>query len=278
MSRLWMFLLGLLVGGAGVAFLYHSGTLPLGATHAPVVVDARPAQGEMPKDDPSLIDAVAWPPPAQDKLGGAAAVVSPTPPAPGSDGLASTGTVELASTSSVSSAMPASMAGAAGTVPAGEPGGVSAALPPPPSQALLLPVAGVLAGQLTDTYTQSRGTGRVHEAIDIMAARGTPVYAVEDGRVVKLFLSQPGGITLYQFDPSERLAYYYAHLDGYAPGIVEGKLLKRGDLIGYVGSTGNASPDAPHLHFAIFALGPEKKWWQGTAINPYPLLSGKPAQ
>jgi murein DD-endopeptidase MepM/ murein hydrolase activator NlpD len=275
MSRLWTFLLGLLVGGAGVAFLYHSGTLPLGATRTPVVVDARPAQGEMPKDDPSLIDAVAWPPPAQGKPGGAAVIA---PPAPGADGLGTAGTVALASVASVAQAMPASMAGAEGTVPAGEPGGVSAALPPPPSQALLLPVAGVQAGQLTDTYTQSRGTSRVHEAIDIMAARGTPVYAVEDGRVVKLFLSQPGGITLYQFDPSERLAYYYAHLDGYAPGIVEGKQVKRGELIGYVGSTGNASPDAPHLHFAIFALGPEKKWWQGTAINPYPLLSGKPAQ
>ena len=172
-------------------------------------------------------------------------------------------------------AMPATV-GNANPALVGEPGGVSAALPPPPSQGLLVPVAGIQPAQLSDTYTQSRGGGRVHEAIDIMAPRGTPVYAVEDGRIAKLFLSQPGGITLYQFDPSERLAYYYAHLDGYAPGIAEGRTVKRGELLGYVGSTGNANPDGPHLHFAVFALGPDKKWWQGSPINPYPLLAGKP--
>ena len=109
-----------------------------------------------------------------------------------------------------------------------------------------------------------------------MAARGTPVVAVEDGRVAKLFRSDAGGITIYQFDPSERYAYYYAHLQGYAPGIAEGRPLKRGDVIGQVGSTGNADPAAPHLHFAVFVLGPEKEWWKGTAINPYPLLGGRP--
>jgi murein DD-endopeptidase MepM/ murein hydrolase activator NlpD len=134
---------------------------------------------------------------------------------------------------------------------------------------LTLPVQGVIAGQLTDTYTQARAAGRPHEALDIMAARGTPVLAVEDGRVAKLFLSQPGGITLYQFDPAGDYAYYYAHLDRYADGIVEGASLHRGDVIGYVGSTGNASPDAPHLHFAIFRLGPERQWWRGTALNPF---------
>jgi murein DD-endopeptidase MepM/ murein hydrolase activator NlpD len=139
---------------------------------------------------------------------------------------------------------------------------------------LLLPVQGVLPVQLVDTYTQSRGAGRSHDAIDIMAARGTPVFAVADGRVVKLFLSKPGGMTIYEFDPEEKIAYYYAHLDGYAPGLVAGKSIKRGEVIGYVGSTGNASPDAPHLHFAIFLLGPEKRWWQGTAINPFALLGG----
>src|SRR6187549_2074749 len=119
MSRLWIFLLGLVVGGAGVAFLYHSGTLLLGATRAPVVVDARPAPGEMPKDDPSLIDAVAWPPPAGGKPGTTAAVVPPAPPAPATDGLATSESAALASASSVTAAMPASMAGAAGPVPAG---------------------------------------------------------------------------------------------------------------------------------------------------------------
>jgi murein DD-endopeptidase MepM/ murein hydrolase activator NlpD len=147
---------------------------------------------------------------------------------------------------------------------------------PPSAQApdLLIPVSGILAKQLNDTFTQSRGAGRLHDAIDIMAPRGTPVVAVADGRVAKLFNSKPGGLTVYQFDAEEKLAYYYAHLDSYAPTLAEGQQLRRGDVIGYVGSTGNASPDGPHLHFAVFILGPDKKWWQGTAINPYPLLGG----
>jgi murein DD-endopeptidase MepM/ murein hydrolase activator NlpD len=140
---------------------------------------------------------------------------------------------------------------------------------------LLLPVQGVQPAQLVDTFTQARGSGRVHDAIDIMAARGTPVLAVADGRVAKLFNSKLGGLTVYQFDREEKLAYYYAHLDAYAPGIAEGKVLKRGELVGMVGSTGNASATAPHLHFAVFVLGPEKRWWQGTAVNPYPLLGGR---
>lgn len=146
------------------------------------------------------------------------------------------------------------------------------------SAGLLIPVAGVQASQLIDTYTQSRGSGRSHDAIDIMAARGTPVLAADDGKVAKLFNSVPGGLTLYQFDRQAKVAYYYAHLDSYAPGVIEGSQVKRGELIGYVGSTGNASPDAPHLHFAVFVLGPKKYWWQGTAINPYPLLGGHSVQ
>lgn len=140
--------------------------------------------------------------------------------------------------------------------------------------ALLLPVLGVQPSELTDTFYQTRGSTRIHEALDIMAPRGREVVAVADGKLVKLFNSKQGGLTVYQFDPTERFAYYYAHLDRYAPGLVEGKLLKRGELIGYVGSTGNANPDAPHLHFAIFELGPEKRWWEGKPINPYPLLRG----
>lgn len=134
---------------------------------------------------------------------------------------------------------------------------------------LTLPVSGVKAAQLGDTYTQARAAGAPHEAIDIMAARGTPVLAVEDGRVAKLFLSKPGGITLYQFDPGAAYAYYYAHLDSYAEGITEGASVRKGQVIGYVGSTGNASPEAPHLHFAVFRLGPEKQWWRGTPVNPF---------
>jgi len=151
----------------------------------------------------------------------------------------------------------------------------AAAATPAPVQGSrsLIPVQGVQASQLVDTFTQARSNGRVHDAIDIMAPAGTPVLAAADGPVAKLFESKLGGTTLYQFDTSGTLAYYYAHLQAYAPGMAEGRMLKQGEVIGYVGSTGNASPSAPHLHFAIFVLGPEKHWWQGTAINPYPLLT-----
>lgn len=139
---------------------------------------------------------------------------------------------------------------------------------------LLLPVRGVRADQLVDTYSQTRGGTRIHEALDIMAPRGTAVLAVADGKVEKLFTSNAGGLTVYQFDPTGTYAYYYAHLERYAPGLKEGQQVRRGDVIGEVGSTGNANPDAPHLHFAIFRLGPERRWWEGTPINPYPLLAG----
>lgn len=142
------------------------------------------------------------------------------------------------------------------------------------SSALLLPVTGINANQLSDTFNDARSGGRVHDAIDIMAPKGTAVVAVADGKIAKLFDSKLGGLTIYQFDATETHAYYYAHLDSYASGVKEGNTVKRGDIIGYVGSSGNASPEAPHLHFAIFVLGPEKKWWQGTAVNPYPLLGG----
>jgi len=137
---------------------------------------------------------------------------------------------------------------------------------------LIIPVAGVARGSLRDTFDERRGASR-HEALDIAAARGTPVIATGDGRIVKLFLSVPGGRTVYQFDADGAFAYYYAHLDGYVEGLREGLPVKRGDVLGYVGTTGNAPPNAPHLHFAIFRLGPDKHWWQGTAVNPYPYLN-----
>jgi murein DD-endopeptidase MepM/ murein hydrolase activator NlpD len=139
---------------------------------------------------------------------------------------------------------------------------------------LKVPVDDVDRDDLHDTFTDARGS-RVHEALDILAPRGTRVIAVEDGRIEKLFTSKAGGLTIYQFDPTRTFAYYYAHLDRYADRLVEGQIVKRGDVIGYVGSTGNASPDAPHLHFAIFRLGPERQWWKGDPINPYPILIGK---
>ena len=136
---------------------------------------------------------------------------------------------------------------------------------------LEIPVEGVDDDDLRDTFADSRGA-RAHEALDIMAARNTPVVAVEDGRIAKLFSSKAGGLTVYQFDPSETFSYYYAHLDRYAPGLKDGQTVKRGQVIGYVGTTGNAAPDAPHLHFAIFRLTPERQWWKGEPINPYPVL------
>ena len=138
---------------------------------------------------------------------------------------------------------------------------------------LVIPVAGVSARELADTYSHRRGD-KSHDAIDIAAPRGTPVIATDDGRIARLFTSVPGGLTIYQFDPDQRVAYYYAHLDRYAEGLREGALVRRGDVVGYVGSTGNAPHDAPHLHFAIFVLGTERQWWKGTPLNPYPLLVG----
>ena len=139
---------------------------------------------------------------------------------------------------------------------------------------LLIPVAGISTHQLQDTFNQARGAERRHEAIDILAPRGTPVFAVADGKIVKLFDSKPGGLTAYQYDMSEKFAYYYAHLDRYAASVKEGSVLKQGELVGYVGTTGNSDPATPHLHFAIFEIGSEKKWWKGTPINPFPLLGG----
>jgi murein DD-endopeptidase MepM/ murein hydrolase activator NlpD len=145
---------------------------------------------------------------------------------------------------------------------------------------LAIPVAGVQPGDLVDTYTQARAGGaRTHDAIDIMAAEGSPVIASAPGTVEKLFFSNGGGgITAYIRSTDQRWIYYYAHLLSYAPGLAEGQQVQRGQLIGRVGYTGNANPAGPHLHFAIFRMNPGERWWQGTAINPYPLLAGKPVK
>jgi murein DD-endopeptidase MepM/ murein hydrolase activator NlpD len=140
------------------------------------------------------------------------------------------------------------------------------------SRTLLFPVPSVLPRDVRDTFAEGRD-GHPHEAVDILAPRGTSVLAVDDGRVVKLFTSVRGGLTVYQFDPTETYCYYYAHLDRYAEGLKEGVFLRRGSLVGYVGTTGNAPRNTPHLHFAVFKLGPEKRWWEGAAINPYGLWS-----
>ena len=137
---------------------------------------------------------------------------------------------------------------------------------------LTLPVLGIKKEDLRSNFDELRSGNRRHEAIDILAPRNTPVFAVEDGEIARLFLSAAGGITIYQFDPSEKYVYYYAHLEKYALGLEEGDDVKRGDIIGYVGTTCNAPRNTPHLHFAIFRMTDEKKWWQGTAIDPYSVL------
>jgi murein DD-endopeptidase MepM/ murein hydrolase activator NlpD len=143
---------------------------------------------------------------------------------------------------------------------------------------LAIPVVGVKADQLLDTFDQARSAGRRHDAIDIMAAEGTPVIAAADGTIEKLFFSKGGGgITVYERSPDGKWMYYYAHLSAYAPGLAEGQQVKRGQVIARVGHTGDASAAGPHLHFAINSMAPGERWWDGTPINPYPLLAGKRA-
>ncbi|HEY9401213.1 MAG TPA: M23 family metallopeptidase [Pyrinomonadaceae bacterium] len=138
---------------------------------------------------------------------------------------------------------------------------------------LVIPVAGIRPEQLQDTYTQSRSEGRTHNAIDIMAARNTPVVAAADGTVVKLFQSERGGITLYQLCTDNRTVYYYAHLERYADGLAENRFMRRGELLGYVGDSGNAGRDNCHLHFSIWLITDPKRFWEGENLNPYPLLT-----
>ncbi|HZB46250.1 MAG TPA: M23 family metallopeptidase [Pyrinomonadaceae bacterium] len=137
---------------------------------------------------------------------------------------------------------------------------------------LLIPVAGVRPEQLSDTYNDARSEGRVHNAIDIIAPRGTPVLAVADGRIVRLFNSVKGGITIYQLSADEKLVYYYAHLDRYADGLKDGHQARRGETIGYVGDTGNATPGNYHLHFQVYRITDPKRFWDGENLNPYELL------
>jgi murein DD-endopeptidase MepM/ murein hydrolase activator NlpD len=140
---------------------------------------------------------------------------------------------------------------------------------------LAIPVIGVKANQLQDTFDDARSAGRRHDAIDIMAAEGTPVIAVADGTIEKLFNSVRGGITIYERSADQQWIYYYAHLQRYAPGLAEGQQVKRGQVIALVGHTGDANAAGPHLHLAVNRMAPGERWWNGTPINPYPLLAGK---
>jgi murein DD-endopeptidase MepM/ murein hydrolase activator NlpD len=156
-----------------------------------------------------------------------------------------------------------------------EPEATAAVAQPQPElreRGLLIPVQGVAPAALSNTFAATRGGGtRVHHALDIMAPRGTPVLAVEGGRIVRLHRGGAGGITVYQLDAESRYGYYYAHLDRYADGLAQGQAVRRGDVLGYVGTTGNAPPGAPHLHFAIYEVADPRRPWRGRPIDPYPL-------
>ena len=137
---------------------------------------------------------------------------------------------------------------------------------------LVIPVQGVRPDQLLDTFMEARTEGRVHDAIDIPAPAGTPVVAVADGEVARLFQSERGGVTVYQFSADKKLIYYYAHLQRYADGLAAGKTVRQGEVIAYVGDTGNAGAGNFHLHFSISVIPNPSRYWEGTNINPYPLL------
>ena len=140
---------------------------------------------------------------------------------------------------------------------------------------LIVPVAGVRPEQLLDTYADARSEGRTHDAIDIPAAAETPVLAAADGKILKLFQSERGGTTIYQFNANQELVFYYAHLSRYAEGLTEGSLVRQGEVIAYVGDTGNAGAGNYHLHFSIAMVSDPKRYWEGTNINPYPLLQNR---
>jgi murein DD-endopeptidase MepM/ murein hydrolase activator NlpD len=134
---------------------------------------------------------------------------------------------------------------------------------------LRVPIDDAEVERLEGMFDRSREGEPPHEAVDIVAPRDTPIHAVEDGTIARLFTSKAGGLTIYQFDPDRRFSYYYAHLERYAPGLAEGQRVMRGDLIGFVGTSGNAPLDTPHLHFAIFELDAERQWWSGRPLDPY---------
>jgi peptidoglycan LD-endopeptidase LytH len=137
-----------------------------------------------------------------------------------------------------------------------------------------MPVAGIEAHQLRNNYGDPRGQGRLHQGIDILAPRHTPVLAADDGVVARMFDNPRGGLVIYQTDPSGRYCYYYAHLEGYAPRMAEGRRVRRGQILGYVGTSGNAPPNVPHLHFAVSELPPGATCFEGVPLDPFPLLGG----
>ena len=193
----------------------------------------------------------------------------------------------------VSTPLPASSGAHASVTPAGDAVADAAGSPREPAVALsavatapldaadvahlssmLFPVPGVDSTRLDDSFDDPRdGGARRHNAIDIMAPRGTPVLSVQDGRILRLSRNPKGGITVYATDLDEKFVYYYAHLDHYHAGVYDGKPLLRGDTLGYVGTTGNAPANTPHLHFQVMRMPADKRYWEGDPVNPYPLLT-----
>ena len=194
-------------------------------------------------------------------LGGVPALRSAAPAASST----STGAVDAPSNAVVE--VPAPTSGTSGVIPPSAPEAKDLA-----ARHLTIPVDGITPEKLVRSYHDARSGGREHEALDILAPRNTPVVAVEDGTVAKLFFSKAGGNTIYQFDPTREYSYYYAHLERYADGLKEGDAVHRGQTIGYVGTSGNAPKDTPHLHFAVFRLTADKHWWEGTPIDPFDIL------
>jgi len=160
---------------------------------------------------------------------------------------------------------PAATGGASGTNDVAEEAAITALR----RRGLRLPIDDADVEQLKGMFARTRDGSPPHEAVDIVAPRDTPIHAVDDGTIAKLFTSQAGGLTIYQFDPDQRFSYYYAHLERYAPGLADGQRVMRGDVIGFVGTSGNAPPDTPHLHFAISELDAAREWWSGRPIDPY---------
>jgi murein DD-endopeptidase MepM/ murein hydrolase activator NlpD len=173
-------------------------------------------------------------------------------------------------------------------IPPNTPVVIGTPLPPPPPVSpspetsnfvgtadLIIPVAGIKPEQLIDTFADARSEGRVHDAIDIPAAAETPVLAASDGKIQKLFQSERGGTTIYQLSADQKLIFYYAHLSHYAVDLAEGQFVRQGQVIAYVGDTGNAGPGNYHLHFSIAIVSDPKRYWEGTHINPYPLLQNR---
>jgi peptidoglycan LD-endopeptidase LytH len=244
-----MFLAGFIVGAAAVTSYFWA----TGQLKRTIYLGVSPPAATKPVPHPAAPRAL---PPAP----------APHPPAPAQP---------VAPAAPVSPSAPAPSASPAPAAPATVAGAQSADVQYLAQRHLLIPVAGVKQQALHDNFNDSRG-GRRHEAIDIMAPAGTPVLACDDGHIAKLFTSQRGGLTIYEYDPSRTYTYYYAHLSRYAAGLQEQAAVKRGQVIGYVGSSGDANAAAPHLHFAINRLPANKDWWQGAPIDPYPFLANRP--